>query len=229
MALAAAPSCFPTTSSPPRNLKFRRKVRIMASEDSPSEESNASAKRKRVDTRIHWANQVDGWIGEKKSPPQADAAPFAGRFADLVNQATTSHYQFLGVRAEADVEEIKAAYRRLSKEYHPDTTSLPLKTASEKFIQLREAYNVLIREESRKFYDWTLAQEAESRRASLKLEDPYEQDLEKTESIPDTVDRLGGKNLALSDQAMSALTFDLAIIIFCICCILYVVFFKEPY
>ncbi|KAK8949157.1 hypothetical protein KSP39_PZI006055 [Platanthera zijinensis] len=126
------------------------------------------------------------------------------------------------------MEEIKAAYRRLSKEYHPDTTSLPLKTASEKFVQLREAYNVLIGEESRKFYDWTLVQEAESRRASLKLEDPYEQDVKNTESIPDTVDRLGGKNLALSGQAMTALTFDIAIIIFCFCCIVYVVFFKEP-
>lgn len=126
------------------------------------------------------------------------------------------------------MEEIKAAYRRLSKEYHPDTTSLPLKTASEKFIQLREAYNVLSREESRKFYDWALAQEAESRRAALKLEDPYQQDVQNAESIPDTVDRLSGKNMELSDQAMTALTFDVAIIIFCICCIVYVVFFKEP-
>ncbi|KAK8940802.1 hypothetical protein KSP39_PZI010731 [Platanthera zijinensis] len=88
------------------------------------------------------------------------------------------------------MEEIKEAYQRLSKEYHPDTTSLPLKTASEKFVQLREAYNVLIGEESRKFYDWTLVQEAESRRASLKLKDPYEQDVKNTEFITDTVKNL---------------------------------------
>ncbi|XP_028554343.1 LOW QUALITY PROTEIN: NAD(P)H-quinone oxidoreductase subunit T, chloroplastic [Dendrobium catenatum] len=141
-----------------------------------------------------------------------------------------SESRFLGVGAEAYME-IKAAYRRLSKEYHrlPDTTSLPLKTASEKFIKLREAYNVLSREESRKFYDWALAQEAESKRAALKLEDPYQQDVQNAESIPDMVDRLSGKNMQLSDQAMTALTFDIAIIIFCICCIVYVVFFKEPY
>lgn len=208
-------------------------MRAMASEDSPPEESTKGTKRKHVDTRIHWSNQVDGWIGVKKSPSQADSAakkaPFAGRFADLVNQATTSHYQFLGVEAEADMEEIKTAYRKLSKEYHPDTTSLPLKTASEKFIQLREAYNVLSREESRKFYDWTLVQEAESRRASLRLEDPYQQEVKNSESIPDTVDCLDGKNLELSDQAMTAITFDIAIIIFCFCCIIYVVFFKEPF
>lgn len=130
------------------------------------------------------------------------------------------------------MEEIKAAYRRLSKEYHPDTTFLPLKAAADKFIQLREAYNVLSDEDSRRFYDWTLAQEAESRRAErmrMKLEDPYEQDVRNHESVPDMVDRLGGKNMKLSDQAMTAITIDAVIIMFSICCLIYVVFFKEQY
>jgi NAD(P)H-quinone oxidoreductase subunit T, chloroplastic len=136
------------------------------------------------------------------------------------------------VPVEADMEEIKAAYRRLSKEYHPDTTTLPLKSASEKFIRLREVYKVLSNEESRRFYDWTLAQEAESRRLQqmrAKLEDPYEQDVINYQPVPDMVDRLGGKNMKLSDQAMTALTIDIGIIIFCIFCLIYVVFFKEPY
>jgi NAD(P)H-quinone oxidoreductase subunit T, chloroplastic len=130
------------------------------------------------------------------------------------------------------MEEIKAAYRRLSKEYHPDTTTLPLKSASEKFIRLREVYKVSSNEESRRFYDWTLAQEAESRRLQqmrAKLEDPYEQDVINYQPVPDMVDRLGGKNMKLSDQAMTALTIDIGIIIFCIFCLIYVVFFKEPY
>lgn len=141
-------------------------------------------------------------------------------------------FRFLGVTAEADIEEIKAAYRRLSKEYHPDTTSLPLKTASEKFMQLREAYNTLSNENTRQFYDWTLAQEADSRRAErmrMRLEDPYELDVKNWDSIPDTVDRLGGKNMKLSDQATTALTIDIAIIIFSICCIIYVVLFQDSY
>lgn len=130
------------------------------------------------------------------------------------------------------MEEIKAAYRRLSKEYHPDTTSLPLKAASEKFLKLREVYDVLSNEESRRFYDWTLAQEAASRKAEklkMKFEDPYDQELKNYESIPDTVDRLGGRNMELSDQAMTALTFDIVIIIFAFCCIIYALYFKEPY
>lgn len=138
--------------------------------------------------------------------------------------------RFLGVPADADLEEIKGAYRRLSKEYHPDTTSLPLKTASEKFMRLRDIYDVLTDEESRRFYDWTLAQEVASREAEMmkmKLEDPYEQDLRNYEPVPDLVDRLGGKNLELSDQAMTALTFDAIIVVFSIGCIIYAVFFKE--
>jgi phosphoglycolate phosphatase-like HAD superfamily hydrolase len=93
-------------------------------------------------------------------------------------------------------------------------------------------YNVLSKEETRRFYDWTLTQEAESRRLQQlrsRLEDPYELDIQNYEPVPDMVDRLGGKNMELSDQAMTALTFDIAIFFFSICCIIYALFFKEQY
>ncbi|KAG6482195.1 NAD(P)H-quinone oxidoreductase subunit T, chloroplastic-like [Zingiber officinale] len=211
------------------------------SSDSPGSSSGEPPRKRRVDTRIHWSSPDEGWVGGKTKKPDGDNDATATkkeeerlgeRFADLINTATTSHYQFLGVSAEADMEEIKAAYRRLSKEYHPDTTALPLKSASEKFVQLREAYNVLSDEERRRFYDWTLAQEAESRRLRqmrMELEDPYEQDVRDWVSIPDTVDRLGGKNMKLSDQALTALTVDVVIILISICSIIFVVLFKESY
>ncbi|XP_044374001.1 NAD(P)H-quinone oxidoreductase subunit T, chloroplastic [Triticum aestivum] len=208
----------------------------------PSPEATAAAasstagpgKKKTVDTRIHWSDPDEGWVGgkAKKEGDGRKDEPMGRRFADLINNPSESHYQFLGIAPGADLEEIKAAYRRLSKEYHPDTTRLPLKTASEKFIRLREVYKVLSKEESRRFYDWTLAQEAESRRLQQlrsRLEDPYELDLQNYEPVPDTVDRLGGKNMELSDQAMTALAFDIGIIIFSICCIIYALFFKEQY
>ncbi|KAK9079372.1 hypothetical protein SSX86_001043 [Deinandra increscens subsp. villosa] len=193
-----------------------------------------------VDTRIHWENDEDGWVGGGSSSGAATESVeeeqknnlLGEKFSELLNNSADSHYQFLGVPAEADLEEIKAAYRRLSKEYHPDTTSLPLKAASEMFLKLREVYKELSDPEKRRFYDWTLAQEAASREAEkmrVKLDDPYMKDIENFESIPDMVDRLGGRNMELSDQAKSALTFDILIIIFSICCILYVVIFKEPY
>ncbi|CAK9137129.1 unnamed protein product [Ilex paraguariensis] len=192
-----------------------------------------------VDTRIHWKNEDEGWIGgnnsqstqERLKSEEEQKNHLGEKFSDLLNSSTDSHYQFLGVSAEADLEEIKAAYRRLSKEYHPDTTSLPLKAASDKFMQLREVYDILSDEEKRRFYDWTLAQEAASREAEkmrMKLRDPYMQDVENWESVPDMVDRLGGRNMKLNDQAKSALTFDIFIIVFAICCIVYVIVFKEP-
>ncbi|KAA8538661.1 hypothetical protein F0562_028269 [Nyssa sinensis] len=195
-----------------------------------------------VDTRIHWENEDEGWIGgttttsqptqEQLQAEEEQKNLWGEKFSDLLNNSTDSHYQFLGVSAEADLEEIKTAYRRLSKEYHPDTTALPLKAASDKFMKLKEVYDVLSDEKRRRFYDWTLAQEAASREAEkmkMKLEDPYMKEVDNWESVPDMVDRLGGKNLQLSDQAMTALTFDVLIIIFAICCIIYVIFFKEPY
>ncbi|XP_061362845.1 NAD(P)H-quinone oxidoreductase subunit T, chloroplastic [Gastrolobium bilobum] len=205
----------------------------------PVQASQGRAPPPGVDTRIHWDNQDEGWIGgtntEKHQQNSAEQKPknlLGEKFADLLTASSGSHYEFLGVSADADLEEIKVAYRRLSKEYHPDTTSLPLKTASEKFMKLREVYNVLSKEESRRFYDWTLAQEAASRQAEkmkMRLEDPYEQQVNNWESVPDMVDRLGGKNMELSDQAVSAITIDVFIIIFSICCIIYVIFFKVPY
>nr|CAB3489664.1 unnamed protein product [Digitaria exilis] len=210
--------------------RHRRRVVVAAASTPDAEPTAAGAKKKTVDTRIHWSDPDEGWVGGK-SKKEGDGGrgknePLGGSFADLINSA------FLGIAPEADIEEIKAAYRRLSKEYHPDTTMLPLKTASEKFIRLREVYNVLSKEETRRFYDWTLAQEAESRRLQQlrsRLEDPYEQDIQNYESVPDMVDRLGGRNMKLSDQAMTALTIDIVIIIISACCIIYAVFFKEQY
>ncbi|XP_031499381.1 NAD(P)H-quinone oxidoreductase subunit T, chloroplastic-like [Nymphaea colorata] len=186
-----------------------------------------------VDTRIHWDSPEEGWVGGGKSSAAGAEKEenFGEKFSELLKDTAGSHYEFLGVPAQADLEEIKAAYRRLTKEYHPDTTTMPLKAASDKFMRLREAYDVLSNEERRRFYDWSLAQEAASRQAErmkLRLEDPYEQDVKNWESVPDMVDRLGGKNMKLSDQALTAITIDVAIIIFTICCAMYVVFFKEP-
>ncbi|KAF3561927.1 hypothetical protein DY000_02014818 [Brassica cretica] len=210
-----------------RNIT-RRRVRLIHASQGPTKPLPG------VDTRIHWENPDDGWIGGGSDPIKPDDTNLFSddKFAELIKDSFDSHYQFLGVSTDADLEDIKSAYRRLSKEYHPDTTSLPLKTASDKFMKLKEVYDVLSDEESRRFYDWTLAQEVASRQAEkmrMKLEDPKEQEFRNYESIPDMVDRLGGRNMELSDQAMTALTFDVLIIVFAVCCIVYVVVFKDPY
>src|SRR5262245_65849811 len=62
-------------------------------------------------------------------------------------------YAVLGVRRTATSNEIKSAYRRLARKYHPDVNADP--TAQSKFAQINEAYHTLIDPERRKTYDRT--------------------------------------------------------------------------
>src|SRR2546422_10010980 len=63
------------------------------------------------------------------------------------------YYGVLGVPRGASKDEIKRAYRRLAKKYHPDLNKDNPKVAEEKFKQLSEAYEVLADDEKRKIYD----------------------------------------------------------------------------
>jgi molecular chaperone DnaJ len=63
------------------------------------------------------------------------------------------YYEVLGVSRNATKEEIKKAYRRLAREYHPDVSKLDRKVAEEKFKELSEAYEVLVDDEKRRLYD----------------------------------------------------------------------------
>lgn len=62
------------------------------------------------------------------------------------------YYKILGVDRNASEEEIKRAYRRLAKKYHPDMNPGD-KKAEEKFKEITEAYEVLSDREKRRKYD----------------------------------------------------------------------------
>ena len=62
------------------------------------------------------------------------------------------YYKILEIEEDASEEEIKLAYRRLAKKYHPDPNQTDSK-AKEKFIELHKAYDTLINPQQKKFYD----------------------------------------------------------------------------
>jgi curved DNA-binding protein len=61
------------------------------------------------------------------------------------------YYKILGVARNASAEEIKNAYRKLARKYHPDVSKEP--RAEERFKEVGEAYEVLKDEEKRAAYD----------------------------------------------------------------------------
>lgn len=67
--------------------------------------------------------------------------------------AKRDYYEVLGVPRTASTDEIKSAYRRLAREYHPDLNKENPKAAEEKFKELSEAYEVLADETKRQRYD----------------------------------------------------------------------------
>jgi len=80
------------------------------------------------------------------------------------------YYKVLGVPKSATEQEIKSAYRKLARKWHPDANPDKPKEAEEKFKEIQEAYEVLSDPEKRRKYDalgsdWErAAQQAEQQR-----------------------------------------------------------------
>lgn len=81
-----------------------------------------------------------------------------------------NYYDLLGIQQTANADEVKAAYRRLAREYHPDIH--PNKQEAEaRFKQIGEAYTVLSNPQKRSTYDLSLGikkQRAASQQGSVK-------------------------------------------------------------
>jgi preprotein translocase subunit Sec63 len=67
-----------------------------------------------------------------------------------------SYYELLQIGPDASAQDLRQAFRRLSKRYHPDTTELPQLQAQEAFRQLQQAYLTLGDPARRQLYDASL-------------------------------------------------------------------------
>lgn len=66
------------------------------------------------------------------------------------------YYKRLGVKPDASYEEIRSAYRQLSKKYHPDMHGGTHTHAEAVFKEIQEAYQTLSDNDKRSFYDYQL-------------------------------------------------------------------------
>lgn len=69
----------------------------------------------------------------------------------LASLKEENYYKILGVKRNATKKEIKKAYKKLTKKYHPDISEL--EDANERFNEISEAYEALKDDENRRIYD----------------------------------------------------------------------------
>ncbi|WP_077611754.1 DnaJ domain-containing protein [Clostridium sp. Marseille-P2415] len=81
------------------------------------------------------------------------------------------YYRILGVTPQATEKDIKSAYRKLAKKYHPDVVKDD-PDGNKKMYEIQEAYGVLGDEEKRKQYDSILEAGRERSRTGSGTGDP---------------------------------------------------------
>src|ERR1700736_2772515 len=70
----------------------------------------------------------------------------------MATTTKTDYYELLGVPKKASSKDIRTAFRKLARKYHPDLNPGD-KSSEEKFKQLQEAYDVLSDSKKRQMYD----------------------------------------------------------------------------
>ena len=88
-----------------------------------------------------------------------------------------TYYKILGVNENASNHELRKAFCKLSIELHPDTTSLELEEAKNKFQKVLEAYENLNNSNLRKLYDEKLRVDSKkTNKTNLNVSNPLVMD-----------------------------------------------------
>ncbi|MFD1885237.1 J domain-containing protein [Paenibacillus wenxiniae] len=82
-----------------------------------------------------------------------------------MSNSISNWYHILGITPQADAAQIKQAYRKLAKQYHPDRNQGSA-AAEQRFKQIQQAYETLGDEQSRKRYDESLQSKTSESRQS---------------------------------------------------------------
>ncbi|MBD5401375.1 DnaJ domain-containing protein [bacterium] len=87
--------------------------------------------------------------------------------------SSKNYYEILGVNVDSDIAEIKSAYRKLARKYHPDINNE--KDAIAKFKDITEAYEILSNPKSREQYNIVKGffKSEQTTTSSQKAEDEY--------------------------------------------------------
>lgn len=116
-----------------------------------------------------------------------------------------NYYDILGVSKDASAEEIKKAYLKLAKKYHPDTSKED--NAEEMMAKINEAYDVLSDESKRAKYDLDLSEETLEN--SYVSEEEYEETVKNyTEKERKVAERLAVKQAILDEFEKKDLILD---------------------
>ncbi|KAB2612780.1 dnaJ-like protein 1 [Pyrus ussuriensis x Pyrus communis] len=142
---AAALSLLPSSSSSPHLL--------FPPSSSSSSSSSASSSSLFVSGGTHLRTHVC-LSSSPSSSSSSTSSPWkfsTKRSVGRVYAASGDYYATLGVPKSATSKEIKVAYRRLARQYHPDVNKQP--GATEKFKEISAAYEVLSDDKKRTLYD----------------------------------------------------------------------------
>jgi len=124
-------------------------------------------------------------------------------------QREQTYYDVLAVHKDASQREIKQAFRRLAKKYHPDTNPQDRQRATRRLNEIIKAYRVLSNERDRARYDVIMransnSEESKQSTGSLSMQDRAQEMLE------DLLSGRGHHALLLYDELRQEKGFDLA-------------------